>query len=281
MKRNSRGAAVWKGRIAFGLVGIPIELVPAVDAKEHIGFHLLHRKDRAPIQYRKFCSKEGIAVPDDEVVRGYETSRGKWALVEKDEVEAARRDSGEDVEAHVLEVLQFVRAEALDPVSFAHPYYVVPGEGGRKSFGVFRAALADARRIGLGRLRLRATIHLGAILPIPRGLSIVLLRPFEEIAAAPSTPFPAPQAAETKMARLLIDEMAGEEVDPAKYPDRHREALRKLLASKRPIEGATAEEREPARGGKGQVVDLMAALKASLAVRGGKRSSSRRRTRAA
>ena len=276
-----RGAAVWKGRIAFGLVGIPIELVPAVDTNEHIGFHLLHRKDRAPIQYRKFCSKEGIPVPDDEVVRGYEASKGKWALVEKDEVEAARRDSGEEVEAHVLEVLQFVRAEALDPVSFAHPYYVVPGEGGRKSFGVFRAALSGAGRVGIGRLRLRATIHLGAIIPTPRGLSIVLLRPFEEIAAAPSTPLPAPQTAETKMARLLIDEMAGDEVDPAKYPDRYRAALRKLLASKRPIEGAAAAERAPARGGRGEVVDLMAALKASLAARGGKRASSRRRTRAA
>jgi DNA end-binding protein Ku len=276
-----RGAAVWKGRIAFGLVGIPIELVPAVDMKEHIGFHLLHRKDRAPIQYRKFCSKEGVPVPDDEVVRGYESSKGKWALVEKDEVEAARRDSGEDVEAHVLEILQFVRAEALDPVSFAHPYHVVPGEGGRKSFGVLRAALSAAGRVGLGRLRLRAAIHLGAIIPTPRGLSIVLLRPFEEIAAAPSTPLPAPQAAETKMARLLIDEMAGDEIDPAKYPDRYRAALHKLLASKRPVEGAATAERAAAKGGRGEVVDLMAALKASLAARGGKRASSRRRTRAA
>jgi DNA end-binding protein Ku len=195
-------------------------------------------------------------------------------------VEAARRESGEEVEAHVLEVLQFVRAEALDPVSFAHPYHVVPGEGGRKSFAVFRSALSAAGRVGLGRLRLRATLHLGAILPTSRGLSVVLLRPFEEIAAAPSTPLPAPQAAETKMARLLIDEMAGDEIDPARYPDRYRTTLRKLLASKRPV-GGSASEQAPVKGGKGEVVDLMAALKASLAVRGGKRGASRRRTRAA
>src|SRR5262249_59936234 len=99
-----RGRAVWKGRLTFGLVGIPVELVPAVDAKEHVGFHLLHRKDRAPIEYRKFCSKEGKEVPDEEIVRGHESERGKYTLVEKEEIEGARKASAEDVEAHVLEV---------------------------------------------------------------------------------------------------------------------------------------------------------------------------------
>jgi DNA end-binding protein Ku len=268
----ARTASVWKGRITFGLVGIPVELVPAVDSKEHVGFHLLHRKDRAPIQYRKFCSKEGRPVPDAEVVRGYEVSKGKWALVEKEEVETARKAGGEEVEAHVLEILQFVPPEGIDPVSFAHPYHVVPGEGGRKSFAVLKTALSGAGRVGLGRLRLRTELHLAALLPTPRGLSLVVLRPFEEIAAAPSVPLPAPQPAETKMARLLIDEMSGEEIDPAKYPDRYRSALRKLLASKRPAPGAEPEKGEAGFGGGGkkggEVVDLMAALKASLARRG-------------
>lgn len=280
----ARGTTVWKGRLTFGLVGIPVELVPAVDAREHIGFHLLHRKDKAPIQYRKFCSKEGRAVPDDEIVRGYEVSRGKWALVEKDEVDAARKTSGEEIEARVLEILQFVPPEALDPVSFAHPYHLVPGEGGRKPFAVLKTALVAAGRVGLGRLRLRATLHLAALIASPRGLSLVLLRPFEEISAAPAVTLPAPQAAETKMARLLIDEMSGEGLDPAKYPDRYRAALRKLLASKRPSGGTRAERNQTAdeesEGGKGQVVDLMAALKASLSQRGGK-GGGRRRSKAA
>jgi DNA end-binding protein Ku len=255
-----------------------------VDTKEHIGFHLLHRKDRAPIQYRKFCSKEGKPVSDDEIVRGYEVSKGKWALVEKEEVETARKASGEEVESHVLEILQFVRPEALDPGSFAHPYHVAPGEGGRKSFAVLKSALAAAGRIGLGRLRLRATLHLAVLLPTPRGLSLVLLRPFEEMAAAPSIALPAPLVAETKMARLLIDEMADDTLDPAKYPDRYRTALRKLLATKRPISGSEEEKEEGAAGTasrKGEVVDLMAALKASLAQRGGKPAARHRRKRAA
>ena len=267
----ARGGAIWKGRLTFGLVGIPVELVPAVDAKEHIGFHLLHRKDKAPIEYRKFCSKENRAVPDGEIVRGYEVARGKWALVEKEEVAEARKSAGADVEAHVLEILQFVTAESLDPMSFSHPYYLLPGEGGRKPFAVLKTALQDAGRVGLGRLRLRATPHLAALLPSPRGLSLIVLRPFEEIAEAPSVALPAPQAAETKMARLLIDEMSREDLNPAKYPDRTRSALRKLLASKT-LARASAKRVAEGEGDEdssgGQVVDLMAALKASLAQRG-------------
>lgn len=278
----ARGSAVWKGTISFGLVGIPVELVPAVDTKEHVGFHLLHRKDRAPIQYRKFCSKEGRPVPDDEVVRGYEISKGKWSLVEKEEVETARKASVDEVEARVLEILQFVQPDAIDPVSYAHPYHVVPGHGGRKSFAVLKSALISAGRVGLGRLRLRATPHLAALFATPKGLSLVVLRPFEEIAGAPSVPLPAPLPAETKMARLLIDAMSGEELDPAKYPDRYRAALRKLLASKGPAEASGGREEKAEDGGtKAEVVDLMATLKASLGRRGARAGGRRRRTRAA
>jgi len=138
---------------------------------------------------------------------------------------------------------------------------------------VLTSALASAGRVGLGRFRFRTNLHLAALLPTPRGLSLVLLRPFEELAAAPSVPLPVPRPAETKMARLLIDQMSGEELEPAKYPDRYRAALRRLLRSKRPTatvrEAATAVDAGKA-GKKGEVVDLMAALKASLGRRGGK-----------
>ncbi len=277
----ARGQSVWKGRLSFGLVGIPVELVPAVDAKEHIGFHLLHRRDKAPIQYRKFCSREGRPVPDDEIVRGYEVSRGRWALVEKEEVEAARKASGGEVEARVLEVLQFVRPDELDPASLSHPYHVLPGEGGRKSFAVLKSALAAAGRVGLGRFRLQTTPHLAALIPTPRGLSLVLLRPFEELAAAPSVPLPVPRPAETKMARLLIDQMSGKELEPAKYPDRYRAALRRLLRSKRPSSAVREAMTAVEAGKKGEVVNLMAALKASLGRHGGKRARRRGRSKAA
>lgn len=266
--------AVWKGRLSFGLVGIPIELVPAVDAREHIGFHLLHRKDLAPIRYRKFCSKEEVEVPDDEVVRGYEVAKGKWAVVEKEELAAARADAESATDAHTLEILSFLGVSRIDPLTFDQPYYVIPDEGGARPFAVFRNALAASDRAGLGRLRLRTREHLAAVVAIPHGLAAILLRPFEEVAAPPATGSLSAGTGEIKMARLLIDQMSEESLDPAKYPDRYRSALEKLLSSKRPALKAQTEA--PGQPGEGRVLDLMEALRASVARRGGKSTRKRR-----
>lgn len=267
--------AVWKGRLSFGLVGIPVVLVPAVDASEHVGFHLLHRKDLAPIRYRKFCSKEQIEVPDEDVVRGYEVTKGKWAVVEKDELAAARADAGADTEEHALEILSFLGMGRIDPLTFDQPYYVVPDEGGARPFAVFRNALAASDRVGLGRLRLRTREHLAAVVPIPHGLAAILLRPFEEVAAPPSAGSLSAGTGEIKMARLLIDQMSEEALDPAKYPDRYRSALKKLLAKKgvaalAPAASTGKPEEE------GRVISLMDALRASVARRGGKSPRKRR-----
>ena len=235
---RSARRAVWKGRLSFGLVGIPVELVPAVDAREHVGFHLLHRKDLAPIRYRKFCSKEEIEVQDEDVVRGYEVAKGKWAVVEKDELAAARKDAGAGTEAHALEILSFLGAGRIDPLTFDQPYYIIPDEGGARPFAVFRNALAASDRVGLGRLRLRTREHLAAVIAIPHGLAAILLRPFEEVGAPPATGSLSAGTGEIRMARLLIDQMSEESLDPAKYPDRYRAALKKLLAANKRLQTA-------------------------------------------
>lgn len=261
---------VWKGQLTFGLVGIPVELVPAVDSREHMGFHLLHRKDLAPIRYRKFCSLENVEVGEDEIVRGHETDPGRWAVVGKEELADVRETAAAESESNVLEVLSFVPPDALDPVALSHAYYLEPGEGGRKSFAVLRAALAESGTRGLARLRLRSRVHLAVIVPLPRTLALVILRPFEEILAPASAPAPPPSSQEIKMAKLLIEEMTEEALDPARYPDRYRTALAKLLASKTDVSGAAASkaQRLAADVPEGRVLDLMSALKASIAARG-------------
>ncbi len=272
---RSAARAIWKGRLSFGLVGIPVELVPAVDAREHVGFHLLHRRDLAPIRYRKFCSKEDVEVRDDEVVRGYEVSKGKWAVVEKEELAAARADGGPGPEAHTLEMLSFLGVGRIDPLTFDQPYYLVPDEGGARSFAVFRNALAASDLTGLGRLRLRTREHLAAVIAIPHGLAAILLRPFEEVAAPPRVGSLSAGTGEIKMARLLIDQMSEEALDPAKYPDRYRSALKRLLAKKRvatPAPAAAPGKREE----EGRVIDLVEALRASVARHGGRSSRKRR-----
>ena len=250
---------IWSGHITFGLISIPISVYSAVEASERVAFRLLHRKDHAPIKYKKFCSEEDIEVPNDEIVRGFQVAKGEFALVEKEELDAVEEEaSGGDGE---MEVLQFVEFGALNPLSFDTPYYVAPRKGGEKAYGVLRDALLDAHRVGIARFALRTRPTLGALLPGTQAIAIESLRPFEELRDPKDVPIPAStkKSAEVKMARLLIDQMSAEGWDPSEHPNTYRKALEKLLASKRRFSVKTRTEKRDEN-----VVDLMDALRKSV-----------------
>jgi len=253
---------IWSGHITFGLISIPVSIYAAVEASEHVSFRLLHRKDHAPIKYKKFCSKENKEVPNDEIVRGFEVSKGEFSLVEKEELKKVEEEAaGTDGD---VEVLQFVEFGALNPLSFDTPYYAAPRKGGEKAYAVLRDALLDAQRVGIIRFALRTKPTLGALIPGPQAIAIETLRPFEELRSPKDLPIPSPakRSAEVKMARMLIDQMSNEEWDPTAHPNVYKKALAKLLASKRRFSVGAPE----ARKGRDEanVVDLMDALKKSL-----------------
>ena len=108
--------AIWSGHITFGLITIPVELHAAAESSERVSFRLLHKKDMAPIRYKKFCSKEDVEVGNDEIVKGYEVEKKKYAAVEKEELEGVKESLGE--ENRDIEVLQFVEFASLNPFSF-------------------------------------------------------------------------------------------------------------------------------------------------------------------
>jgi DNA end-binding protein Ku len=253
---------IWSGHITFGLISIPVSIYSAVEASEHVSFRLLHRKDHAPIKYKKFCSKENKEVPNDEIVRGFEVSKGEFSLVEKEELKKVEEEAaGTDGD---VEVLQFVEFGALNPLSFDTPYYAAPRKGGEKAYGVLRDALLDAQRVGIIRFALRTKPTLGALIPGPQAIAIETLRPFEELRSPKDLSIPAStkKSAEVKMARLLIDQMSNEEWDPTAHPNAYKKALEKLLASKRKFNVQPAEGKKG--GAEANVVDLMDALKKSL-----------------
>jgi DNA end-binding protein Ku len=255
--------AIWNGHITFGLISIPVGLHAAVDSSEHVSFRLLHKKDMAPIEYKKFCSKEDVEVSNDEIVKGYEVERKKFAAVEKDELEEVRKSVGEGERS--IEVLQFVDFGSLNPLSFEKPYYVTPQKGGEKAYSVLRDALAETKRVGITRFFLRTRPLLAALIPGPEALSLEVLRPFEELRdpadlGVPAAGKKAARPGEVKMARLLIDRMS-EEWDPTQHPDEYRRALEKLLASKRKFAVHSGGKE---RGEEGKVVNLMDALRKSL-----------------
>ncbi len=208
---GSSGRPVWTGQISFGLVSIPVGLYGAVAPSEKISFHLLHRKEMAPIQYKKFCSLEGVEVDADEIVRARKTSKNRWVILEKEELERAAKEAVAEESPGTIEVLQFVPPETVDPLSLDEPYFVVPRRGGEKAYGVLRDALLDRRRAGIVRFAFRTRPHLGALLPGVTVLSLTTLRPFElmrdpsdlEVPRLPKRP------AEIKLAELLIDILSG------------------------------------------------------------------------
>jgi DNA end-binding protein Ku len=253
--------AIWNGHITFGLVSIPVGLYSAVESSEHVSFRLLHRKDMAPIVYKKFCSKEEVEVGNDEIVKGYKTGKGRYTTVEKQELEEVREGLSDDNPN--IEVLQFVDFGSLNPLSFDRPYYVAPQKGGEKAYGVLRDALAESRRVGVARLSLRARPVLGALIPGKKAIALEVMRPFEELRDPSELTIPAPakKAAEVKMARLLIDQMSAGEWDPTAHPNEYKKALEKLLASKRQFALAPAAT---GREGEGKVIDLMEALRKSV-----------------
>jgi DNA end-binding protein Ku len=253
--------AIWSGHISFGLVSIPVQLHSAIESSEHVSFRLLHKKDMAPIVYKKFCSKEEKEVPSDEIVKGYQVGKNRYATVEKEELEEVREGLGEGTGS--IEVLQFVDFGSLNPLSFEKPYYVAPTKGGEKAYAVLREALAETKRVGIARLYLRTRPVLGALIPGKKAIALEVIRPFEELRDPADLPIPAPSKSlgEVKMARLLIDQLSEEEWDPTAHPNEYKKALEKLLEKKRTF--AVAQEAE-AKPGEGKVVDLMEALRRSV-----------------
>ncbi len=258
---------IWSGHITFGLISIPVGVYAALEASERVSFRLLHRKDMAPIKYKKYCSKEDVEVPADEIVKGYEVSKKKYALVEKEELDEVQEKVGEG--DRTIDVVQFVEFSSLNPLSFEKPYYLAPQKGGEKAYAVLRDALNEANRVGITRFFLRTKPLLAALIPGKKALALEVLRPFEELRDPGELPIPAPakKSAEVKMAKLLIDQMSTEEWDPTQHPNEYRRALEKLLSSKRKF---ALQETGKAKKSDENVVDLMEALRQSVGKGGGR-----------
>jgi DNA end-binding protein Ku len=262
--------AIWSGHVTFGLVSIPVALHTAVEASERVSFRQLHRKDLAPIRYKKFCSKENREVPNSEIVRGYEVVKGKYAVVEKEELDEVQAEVGEG--ERTIDIVQFVEFSSLNPLLFEKPYYVTPMKGGEKAYGVLRDSLQETRKVGIARFYMRTRPLLAALSPTGNVLALEVMRMASELRDPKrlAVKTVAARANEIKMAMSLIEQMT-EEWDPTEHPNVYRKALEKLIAHKRKVDVAELEAERP----KGKVVDLMQALKESL--ESGRRKPARRK----
>lgn len=256
--------AYWKGQIRLALVSIPVEIYSASKSGAAISFRQIHEPSGKPIKYEKIVQGLG-PIDTDEIVKGYEVSKGNYVLLEDEEIEAVKIESRK-----TLELVQFVGTDEIDPLYYEKPYYVVPADDlAEEAFVVLREALRAAKKIALGQLSVRGREQLVALKPCGKGLLLETLRYADEVRKGQS--FFAeigddkPSKDLLQLAETLIDQKTAP-FDAGEFHDRYVDALRKLVAKKVKAKGKTILEdvEEPDATSGGNVIDLMAALKKSV-----------------
>jgi len=247
------------------LVSIPVEIYPATKSGAQIQFHQVHEPTGKRIKYEKVVPGVGPVDPDD-IVKGYEVSKGHYVLLDPEEIEAVKLESRK-----TLDLVQFVDEDDIEAMYFEKPYYVVPADDlAEEAYVVLRDALKDAKKIGVGQMAMRGQEYVVAIKPAGRGILMETLRYADEVHK--SSGFfreigdtkPDPDLLD--MASMLIERKAGE-FNPSEFHNRYVDALKELIAEKQKSKGEKViqdpdADKGPPKGS--NVIDLMAALKKSL-----------------
>lgn len=251
--------AYWKGYLKLSLVSCPISLFPATSEREKISFHQLHKQTGNRIKYKKVDSETGREVDPDDIIKGYEVSKGEYIELDPEELEAVAVES-----KRTIEIDQFVPKAEIDELYLNNPYYIVPeGEVGQQAYAVIREAIRKEGMVALGRVVFTSREHIIALEARGKGIMGVTLRyPYE-----------------VRQEKEYFDEVENEKVpkdmlelathivntkkgtfDPSKFEDRYEDALKELL--KRKQKGEKIER--PKETKPSNVVDLMEALRQSV-----------------
>jgi DNA end-binding protein Ku len=264
--------AYWKGFLRLSLVSCPIALYPATSEREKIHFHQLNRKTGNRIQYKKVDAETGREVDRDDIIKGYEKSKGDYVPVEPEDLEAVAIES-----KRVIEIDEFVPRKEIDELYFANPYYIVPdGEAGAQAYAVIRDAIEDASMIALGRVVFTSREHMIALEARGKGIMGITLRYPYEVRDEKDYFDDIPGERVTKdmldLASHIIKTKTGH-FHPEKFEDQYEDALKELLRKK---DKGEKIEPPPARE-ESNVVNIMDALRRSVRGERAASGSSRRR----
>ena len=253
---------IWKGAISFGMVTIPVKLYSATEQRD-VRFRLLHRDDGAPIEEKRFCTKDGKEVAWGDLVRGYEVAKGEYVILDPEELEAAKPES-----STTIDIGDFVEGEEIDPVYFEKSYFLEPAEGGDKAFSLLRAALEETKRVAIARVTIRTRERLAVVRAYDGTLILETMFWPDEIRSTNVLDLPKGDEGrvrdkELQMARTLVENLA-DRFRPESYRDEYRSALEKIIQQKSRGETRNAKRRRP----EPKVIDLMEALRASVAKSG-------------
>ncbi len=251
--------AIWKGAISFGLVSIPIKLYTATEERG-VAFHQVHRTDGGRIRYRRVCQIDGEEIPYADIAKGYELPGGEMVVLTDEDLADLPLSSSREVD-----VLQFVPLEQVDPIYFAKSYYLEPEGNAAKPYVLLRDALDRSGMVAIVKIALRSRETL-ATLRVREGVLVLEMMIWPDEVRVPEFAFLDDDVSvrdqELQMAESLIESMAGD-FTPEEFTDGYREALEAVVEAK--IEGREVVAPEEAEDTGGEVLDLMAALRKSVA----------------
>jgi len=267
--------ALWKGSISFGLVNIPIELHTAV-RNHRPKFRMLHAKDKSPVKFERVCLRDGHPVAWEDLVKGYEYTKGRFVIMTKEDFQAAAVEK-----TRTVDIVDFVKAEEIDDRFFETPYYLVPAKGGERAYALLREAIRESGRIGIAKFILRDAQHLAAVEVIEDAIVLSVMRFADELVDVKQFDFPTANGvrkAELDMAKALVNSLAAD-WDPSKYTDQYRENLMRIIQGK--MKGRDVELEPTSEPRQAEVVDLMERLRRSLGQAGKRGAAAKPRRRAA
>ncbi len=248
--------SIWSGSISFGLVNIPIKLYSAAKERE-LNFDMLHKKDLSPIRFARICRADGMEIPYDEIVKGYEYEKGDYVVLHDEDFKNASVKK-----TKTIEIVDFVNESEIDVVYFDKPYYLEPDKSAGKAYAVLVEALNKSGKVGIAKFVIRNRERLGIIKPQGNVIVLDQMRYKDEVREADITvPKVDVSSREVDMALALIDQLS-EHFKPEKYHDTYSEDLQKVIEEKAKGHEVVAKDTkvEPPT----KVNDLMALLKDSL-----------------
>ncbi|HLF99660.1 MAG TPA: Ku protein [Acidimicrobiia bacterium] len=262
--------AIWSGAISFGLVNVPVKVTAAVSKKD-IRFHMLHAKDGARIEQRRVCTADGEEVAWDDLAKGYELAPGQHIVIQPHELDDLDPDA-----TRTIDILDFVDEDQIDPIYYQHAYYLIPDKKtSEKPYALLREAMQQSGKVAIARFVMRTKEYLAAVRPRDDALVLSTMLFADEVVPVDGVEgLPGSGDLDKKelaMAEQLIAQLTTE-FDPSRYEDHYRQRVEDLIEAKAKGEViVTQPAKEQDSGG---VVDLVAALEASLAEaeRGEKRS---------
>ena len=251
--------------ISFGLVSLPVKMYATAESKSRISFNMVHKSCGTRVKQQYICPKDDVIVPREDIVKGYEFAKGQFVLFTTEELKAIEQPKTDSIE-----ITEFVPADQVDRLYFDRAYYLGPDKGGARAYRLLSAALAQTERVAIAKYATRGKQYLVMVRPFEDGLLMEQLRYASELRSFADVPVDEGEVSDSELdlAVQLVDQASSEAFQATDYQDDVRERMLELIQQK--VDGediVTVAQEEPQT----QIIDLMAALKASLSEEGSER----------